>query len=167
MPDVDRLNTVLHDILDAIEAGWPAEAEPLPELKYVANGAVAWDGCELLAVSLVRTLPTPDGDPTFEGMTRFTSLVALRGAAIDIFLLRCVPDVSVNGDQIVMPTPADVEASAAIILADAQALENVIVSASQTGELPGCSTLTLENWTAAGPEGGMGGGVLRIRFGLR
>lgn len=160
MAEVDRLKTLLDDVLAAVVALWPAEAAELPALQYVANGAVPWDGCETLAVSLDRTFGAPSGDPTLEQMTVQPALILIRCAVIDVFLLRCVPTVTDSG---AMPAPADVEASADIILRDAQALTNVIVEAAANGTIPGCKALSLENWTAAGPEGGMGGGILRIR----
>lgn len=158
---VDRLVNLAETLLAAVADHWPVDAEPLPDLQYIANGAIAWDGCALLAVSMVRTFPATEGDITLEGLTAAPPRYAgVRAAQFDVYLLRCVPDLADGADgSIIVPAPADVQASAVTILTDAQALYNAIVAG-----VPGCSHAAPESWTAAGPEGGMGGGIQRVRL---
>lgn len=160
-PPVDKLKDLMHAVIDGVNNEWPVGASALPDLQYVADGAVAWDGCEILAVALDRTFITAEGDITLEGFTSQSPLLALTVAVVDVFLLRCVP---IFDDEHEPPDASEIETAADQILVDAQSLQNALLAAQKAGDLAGCSGLSIEGWTKAGPEGGMGGGVLRVRL---
>lgn len=158
-PPVDRLLGLAQTVLDAVVANWSDDAFPLPDLQYVADGAVPWDGCPTLAVSYVRSYPAPSGDVTLEQLSAHPRQKFTIASVWDVWLLRCVPDMDVNGTDIVMPAPDEVEAAADEVLVDAQALMNAVLSG-----VPGCQHAALESCTAAGPQGGMAGNVVRVRL---
>lgn len=163
-PVTTKILDLADALLNGVVAEWPDDASPLPDLQYVSNGAVPWDGCEVLAVSYVRTFPAIEGDPTQEGITSAPGLSALRAAVYDVVLLRCSPDITMVGPEIVMPAVEHIRASGVQVLTDVQALTNAVFAAQKAGDIPGCSGLALENCTAAGPEGGMVGNLLRVRL---
>lgn len=158
---VTRLYDLCQAVLEAVNAEWPAEAEPLPDLQYVTNGEVAMDGCDVLAVSIERTFPIA-GDQSFEVLEPGISL-AQRAAVVVLSLFRCVPIVTDDGEEAVNPTAAQLEESALELLMDAQALENAVVAAGEDERIGGCAGVTLADSNALGPFGGMGGCELRIR----
>lgn len=163
-PPTDRLLVLAQATLDAVVDNWPVDAEALPELQFLTNGIIPWDGCEMLAVSIGRTAPLQEADPSLESITAVGAMLGQRFAVVDVTLIRCVPDMVVEGDSITMPSPAELEESASEILRDAQALANAILAAQKAGDLASCNSLAFEDWTPAGPAGGMGGGSQRVRM---
>lgn len=166
-PPITKIIDLLDNTLGALNDLW-AEfvvdgASELPELQYVSDGEVAWDGCEVLAVSWNRTAPTQEGDPSLEAIQPQAVLAGLRFVVVDVALLRCVPTITQDGDAFILPPVEDVAAAARVIAIDAQCLTNAILAASKAKRIPGCNELALEGCTAAGPEGGMAGSVLRFR----
>jgi hypothetical protein len=157
---VTKLYDLCTAVLAAVVAGWPDDATPLPERRYVSDGAVVWDDCEQLSVSIDRTFTAVEGDPTGEGFSASPSLMAMRVAHVNVGLLRCVPDIVQQGTNFYAPKDEDVAAAAAVILTDAQALTQVIVGMALTA----CGSISFEGWAAAGPEAGMGGGVAAARM---
>lgn len=145
--------------LDAVEAGWPGDAEPLPERRYVSDGAMVWDGCEFYTALVDATFGT-EGDVGIETFAQIGLGFALRVALIGVGIFRCVPVVDDDG---VPPTPEAIDASANLILRDAMALHNVLATAQQAGQLATCNGLAFERWNAQPPAGGIGGGVLTFR----
>lgn len=161
----DRLLTIAEEVLANVADRWPDDADPLPEQQYVTNGTIAWDGCELLAVSVARTAQASEGDPASEAIVSTPAFLGLMFAVADITLLRCVPDMTQDGNELpLLPSPDELTASAVQILKDAQALTNTALAMAKN--LASCGGVVVEGWTPAGPEGGMGGGSLRIRVSL-
>lgn len=150
--------------LDAIVLKWPTDAEPLPDIQYVSNGLIAADGCEVLAVKVDRTFSS-EGDPALEQLFTQGPGFSLRVCVLAITLLRCVPVVeSDDGGQVAyIPTGAEIEASARIVLGDAQAIFNALYNAKVDGTFGGCQRLAYDSWQPEGPQGGSGGGTLRVR----
>ena len=164
-PPTDRLFTLARSFLDQIVAGWPGDAEPLPDRQYVSNGLVVWDCCEQLAVQVERTYGI-EGDVTGETVITKGVGFAMRAATVAITLLRFQPDLADEGDSVVIPSAQEIEDGAAVLLGDATALLNVIVAAQKAGDLVNCDSLAFEDWNSQGPEAGIGGGILRVRAAL-
>lgn len=165
-PSTDRLLDLATDLLAGVVARWPGDASDLPELQYLTNGAIAWDGCDVLAVSFSRTAAAFEGDPAQEAITSGV-FVGVQFGVFDVTLLRCVPDMVQTGNELpTLPSPADLTASAEQLIRDAQALTNAVIAAQKAGDLAGCGGLVVEGCSAQGPEGGMGGNNLRVRLSL-
>lgn len=155
-------------VLLAVEAGSYAEA--LPARRYVSNGEVAWDledVCAAIAglggqvtVRVVRSF-THAGVLAAE-IPAAMGFVAGLGAEIEIQVMRCVPIVDTAGDYITVPSPSEIEASAAVILSDASDVFAAVLAAYRSGDLPGCSGVAYGGWVGAGPQGGIGGGSTTI-----
>lgn len=161
-PPVTRLYDIARAFLDAVVDGWPAEAPPLPSRRYVSNGLVFWDCCETLAVEVERTFGI-EADPSVEQIIQVPGLLGMRAATIAVWLIRKVVDIDEQGEAVVFPAADEIEDDAQVVLADAQAVLNVLIDAQRAGTLATCQGVAFENWTAQGPEGGLGGGVLRVR----
>lgn len=145
--------------LDAVVAGWPAEATPLPERQYISDGAMVWDGCEFLTVLVDATFGT-EGDVSIETIIQMGMGFTLRAALIGVGIFRCVPTVD---DEGAAPDPSEIDSSAHVVLTDAIALFNVLAGAQQAGRIATCNGLAFERWSGQPPQGGMGGGVLTFR----
>lgn len=150
----------------ALEAGYAAAAVDLPERVFISPGLPAWD-CELLAVQVEASIGH-EGDiasevlqPRLPGAGH-----AMRALRVALHMIRCVPTIDSVADEPVVPTEAEEEDAAETILIDAQLMLNCLVAAQRAGDLPGCSGLVFEQWQNVGPEGGLGGGILRLRVGL-
>ncbi len=167
MPDVDRIYAMADAALAAVVDGWPAEAQLLPEKQYVSAGLVIWDACEQLAVEVEGTAGA-EADLATQTLIQNPAQAgwAMRYVRLAIWIIRCVHDISVAGDTLAVPNAVDIDADAQIILADAQATLNTLIAAVRAGTLGSCSGLLFDAWDAQGPEGGYGGGVLRVRLAL-
>lgn len=154
--------TALYDLaeatLSAIVAGWPVDAEPIPDRQYVSDGTIVWD-CESLVVIVNSTFGT-DSDVAVEQIIQEGLGFALRAAQIGVLILRCVPVIDDDAEP---PTAEAIDGSANVILRDSIALMNVLVAAQQNGELATCNGLAFERWSSQGPAGGFGGGILQFR----
>lgn len=162
-----RLFNLASAARDLLVQDWPTDdtiASPLPDREYVNNGAVIWD-CEQLVVSVERTFGII-GDVTQEIFDAQYGTMALRAMTIAVWIIRCVPDIDSSGQEIILPTPAALEESAAELLADEDQVIAILAKAQREGRFAGCESLAFENWQAQGPEGGFGGGVTRLRIGL-
>jgi hypothetical protein len=153
--------------LDAIVAHWPDDAELLPDAQFVTGGLLAHDGCELLATGVERSY-SMEADPTFEQRFTLGPGFTNRTLVVMCTLLRCVPVVDTDeaGNVVTIPSPAEIEASAVITLGDGQAMFNALVAAHSAGELGGCQSMAFDSWTREGPDGGVGGGTLRVLLGV-
>jgi hypothetical protein len=153
--------------LDAIVVYWPVDAEPLPDAQFVTGGLLAFDGCELLATGVERSYSV-EADPTFEVLSVLGPGFTNRAVVVMCTLLRCVPvvDTDDSGNVVIIPSPAEIEASAIITLGDGQAMFNALVAAARAGDIGGCQTMAFDSWQREGPEGGNGGGTLRVRLGV-
>lgn len=163
MADPALLFDLAADVLAAVETYYVAQAVPLPERRYVSDGLVAFD-CELLAVQVERVFGH-EGNVAQEGIQALTAHVGfqLAGASVAVWLIRCAPMMSERGTP---PTPAQIEASAQAVLGDPIRLRTALVAAQRAGQITGCNSLAFEAWEGHGPEGGMVGGLLRVRAGI-
>lgn len=161
-PAADRWWLVANQLVTSIEDGFTTAGVDLPDRRLVVPGLPAWD-CELLAVQLERQFSYSGNlaAEVVEPMERSAGF-ALRGALFAITLLRCMPTVDDDGNP---PPVADEEAAAQQVLTDSQLLLNVLVAAVRAGDLGGCSSIAFVEWANVGPDGGLGGGVLRVRIG--
>lgn len=163
-PPVDKIYNLARASLDAIVGRWDSDAEPLPDKQYVSNGLVIWDECEQLAVEVERTNGTL-GDLS-QPIIDQTPLTAMRFVTLAVWLIRCVHDLQVEGENVTLPSADEMEADAQILLADPTAILNALVAARKAGDLGACGGLAFDEWTAQGPDGGLAGGVLRVRLAL-
>lgn len=161
-PSPERWYTVADDVLDALVAGYVAQGVDLPDRQLVTPGLPAWD-CDMLAVQVEREF-SYSGNLAQEVIEPLTQGVAfaMRGAQLGITLVRCVPVPDEEGNP---PTAANEQASAELILTDSQRMLNVLVAAVRNGDIGGCNSVAFMEWVALGPEGGLGGGLLRVRIG--
>lgn len=165
-PATSTLYDLARSCLDAIVTHWPGDAsEPVPDEQFVSGGLIASDGCDLLSTRIDRTF-SMEADPTFEQLYTLGPGFTNRAAIVACTLLRCVPTIDSDGDQPVIPTTVELEAAARMVLEDAQAMFNALVIGQANGELGGCQTMSFDSWTPEGPEGGVGGGTLRVRLGI-
>lgn len=129
----------------------------------MSPGLPAWD-CDTLAVQIER-LFSHQGDITtqvFEAREEATGF-AMRGAVVAIWLMRCVGTMDNDGSP--LPT-SEIECDAALVLDDPLLMLHALLDAQEAGTLPGCAGLAFEDWLSLGPEGGVAGGVMRIRVDL-
>lgn len=157
------LYNLASNVLDAIVAGWPVGATALPERQYVTFGDVAWD-CEQLVVAIERVFGI-DGDVTGETYIQDGTLRGFQGVTVGAWLIRCVPDIdSALDGQLIFPSVADLDASAQILCADPIHMWNTIASAQAAGAIASCNGLAFQDADPAGPLGGFGGTLLRVRM---
>ncbi len=160
-------------VLAAVEAGYVGNPNTLPERRYVADGEVAWDFEALgpiimfgsqVTVRVGRLFPHT-GDVLAEGPAPFGRLHAL-GVNVEIQVLRCAPTVESDGEFFTIPSPDEIEASAAVVLADAMDVWAALLAAYRAGLLPGCGGVVFEGWIGVGPTGGLAGGTTTVRIDL-
>lgn len=164
-PPVDRIYTLARATLDAVIDRWDGGAEPLPERQYVSNGIVIWDSCEQVAVEVETTFGI-DGNVANEIIDGSGVPVwSLRAVGLVVWIIRCVHDIDVVGENVIIPTAAEMEADAQILLADPTAIVNAIVAAQKAGDLP-CQSVAFERGQMQGPEGGYAGWAVRVRIAL-
>lgn len=143
------------DALAASEAGAPARA-------YVSDGpAIAWD-CEQVVVTVEGTFGHK-GNVAVEDVSPMDCLL-MRGVTLGVWVVRCAPTIGETEED---PPPADdIDANAAAVLADPMVILDGIADAYRAGLLVETHGMAFQNWTGIGPEGGLVGGVLRVRFDL-
>lgn len=131
-------------------------APALPEPQQVVNAAFAQHAldCEQFVVAVNEFGPDPGAIITADGGTRLYGAFA---AGITVAVVRCVPTVDDGGNP---PATAEVEASAADVLAD---LSLVMSAATQWATGTGsCRYVNLGRATPIGPDGGLGGVTLPL-----
>lgn len=158
-------------LLAGIETQWAGE--DLPDRRYVADGETAWDFESFgdwpefsgqLTVRVVRVYPhTGDARQEFSGVFGIETML---GAEVEVQVLRCVPGVGQDEGGISIPSAEEIEASAAVVLADAMDLWAAVLAAKRAGDLPGCNGVTWMGWSGVGPQGYMGGGSSTFRLDL-
>lgn len=163
-PSPDRIFQVASAVKLAIIDGFADALVDLPDRAYVTYGLPAHD-CAQLAVSVETTASTegPLGQEIVEPVLGKPGH-AMRFARLAITLIRCVPTVNAEGETVIIPTADEEEEAAETVLTDAQLLLNVIVAAQRSGDLPRCGGVAFEQWQAITPNGGLGGGILRVRL---
>lgn len=161
---MSRTYDVARTALDLLVADWPADPDvalPLPARRYVNWGAVIWD-CDQIVVSIERTFGHT-GDVSAEQIDVQPMTMAVRAVTLAIWIVRCVPDIDASGEQIVLPTPAELEASAQVFAADTDQVLAILARRQRQHDFASCDGLGFENCLASGPEGGFAGGVTRLR----
>lgn len=165
-PTVDRIYELARQTLDAVVDRWDVSATALPAKQYVSNGVVIWDSCEQVAVEVERTFGI-DGNVATEVIGGDgVPLSAMRAVGVVVWVIRCVHDIDAEGENIIIPTAAEMEADAEVLLADPTAVTNAIVAAYKAGELGVCQGVALEGGQSQGPEGGYAGWAVRLRLAL-
>lgn len=168
------LADLAHAVLGSLVAYWPSIPDAdapdllaLPDRRYVTIGTAPIADCEQLVVSVERTFGT-QGNPAREEIVPLTTGTPwLRTAVFQIQILRCVPVIADTGvGPPTPPTPAQIDAAGAAILADADTILACLILAHKNGDLGGCGELALENWRAIGEQGGFAGGASKIRINL-
>lgn len=167
--DPATLLDLAHAVKDAIVTRWPTDpavATPLPARRFVSNGSMVWD-CDQLAIGIDTNYGTT-GDPAFESISAQVMGglgYVVTAASVTALLLRCIPEAEYDaaGEPTYVPTPEEIESSAETILTDAVVLFNVILEASEVGDLGPCQGIAYERGQAEGPEGGLGGWSVKIR----
>ena len=148
-------------MLDAVVNGFADEAVGLPERRYVSEGNTSWD-CEQLTVRFVRSTPGLPGAGRVDPMGQ--RCAQPRSAEYEVQLIRCA--AAIEGKQ-TAPTPAAIEANAAVVLTDAWLLPIAIALAASAGEIAGgCQNIVVGALTARGPEGGFVGNQLTVEIGV-
>lgn len=135
-----------------------------PDRHSVVPGAIAWDACDcgLLAVSVARVYLS-DAFP--QPLATATACKAAWDVAeVVAQLIRCAPNPD---DQTLVPTVADLDASAQEILTDAYGLlKAVSVKLCEMKADRDIIDFFLNPLTAQGPSGGCVGNELRFLVGL-
>lgn len=153
--------TVAETVRLAIDAEISAN---LPDRSSVVPGAIAWDACDcgLLAVSVAR-IYLSDAFPQ-PLVTATACKAAWDVAEIVVQLIRCAPNPD---DQTLVPTIADLDASAQEILTDAyHLLKAVSVKLCEMKADREIIDFFLNPLTAQGPSGGCVGNELRFLVAL-
>lgn len=150
--------TVLSDlasaILAAVEEEFATENVGLPDRRYIHSGLVALD-CEQLVVAFERFHP---GLPGLEdGGNVLCSWT--RTPVFSVWLIRCVP---VQTDSGRAPSVADLESAAAAGMQDATIVLDGVLAGWKNGDFGDCQSLRIDPLETVGPEGGLGGVVVRI-----
>lgn len=160
-PPADRLYTVASLCLSVIEDHYAEKGADLPTRRCVTDGVAIYD-CEQLTVQVERVYSIT-GNAAQESLAEADCL-GMRAATLAITTLRCVPTLTSQGKA---PTTAKLDASAQRLLADPTLQWNALRQARKAGALaPYNHGLVLENWQGIGPEGGLGGGTMRVRWTL-
>jgi len=151
-------------VLATIEQYYADSEIELPDRREVAAGVVPYD-CEQLSVSLIGhyNIGRASGAPgsTVEIMVEGLSWY---GSLMEVVLVRCAPIISQDGSGIVMPTVAEIEDYGERIGRDALMLPDALYWGWQEGRFGEQPGMALEDWTAVGPLGDLGGGSLRVRL---
>lgn len=161
MPRPERLFGLASDVLGIAVASLTATDAGCPNRSYVSDGPlIAWD-CEQVVVSVERVYGT-DGDVSAEVVDPVRCLV-MRAAMIGVWVVRCAPTMDDDGNA---PTAAAIHENAEVILADPMVVFDGLLAAHRAGDLSAVGGLAFEQWEGVGPDGGLVGGVLRLRVDL-
>lgn len=162
IPD-SRIFDIAQACLDAVVAHYLTEAVDLPDRQYVSNGLPAFD-CEQITVHVENTFGIT-GTPLGENPTdQYRDAGhAMRAGVFAITIIRCVPMLDDDGNA---PTVAREVTASQAIYADAVLVLNALIVAEGNGDLPGCGAIVFRSWTNENPQGGYGGGTLRVSISL-
>jgi hypothetical protein len=156
--------------LNAIITGWPTFPDSewphkaaLPDSAFVALSLPAWD-CEQLVVSTERTFGS-EGSPSQERIVPIGDGVPwLRVLVLSIQIVRCCATVDANIEGATFPAAQVMTDEALTILTDADLVLHCLIRAQARNELAGCGGIALENWKALPEQGGLHGGLTRVRL---
>lgn len=158
--DPTLLHTWAQAIKMAVADHYAAQGVALPAWQQVLAWTPAYD-CEMVAVY-------PEAAFAHDGSMNATDTAAamadpahaMRYARIAIAVVRCVPTLDDNGNP---PATTVAEAAALPILTDALLVWDAVVAAQRAGTIPTCGSVAFESWASVEANGGLGGGVTRIR----
>lgn len=134
--------------------------EEPPARNYVTVGLPAFD-CAEVVVGVDRMLGHL-GDPSVE-QNQALRCLAMRAVELSVWVIRCVPVLTNQGTP---PTPEHLDTSAQVVLRDPIAVMNGVIAAHNAGQLGDTYGVVFMDWRGITPEGGLGGGVQRIRVDL-
>lgn len=158
-----RIFDIAQACLDAVVAHYITEGVVLPDRQYVSNGLPAFD-CEQVTVHVPETFGitgTPLGENPSDQYRDAGH--AMRAGIFAVTIVRCVPTIDDNGQ----PPAVALEVTASqVIYADAVLSLNALIVAEGAGDLPGCGSVVFRSWTNENPQGGFGGGTLRVAISL-
>jgi hypothetical protein len=164
MFDPDLIGTIAQTVKVALVTHYATVGFDLPAFQQIVPGLPAYD-CEMVAIQAEAILPhggSASLDVTAQAH-KYEPAHSMRYVRLAIVILRCVPGPHDDGKP---PTVAETEAAAAVILRDAILVGNALLTAELAGEFTGCSGMAVESWEGVEPSGGLGGGILRVRFDL-
>jgi hypothetical protein len=144
--DTSTVYDLAAGLLDSVVTRMNAELTvDLPARQYVHAGLVAWD-CEETVVAVPESGLT-HAFPGEASKVEFCS--PPRQVAFEVWIVRCVPSLQDNGTP---PTEADLDAAAAIQLADLWTLSYVLWQYRDDWKGT-CHTLLMGPVEIVGPEG--------------
>lgn len=165
-------------ILAALVEGWPVFAAPpfnypdlaaLPDRRYVWAGPLPAYDCEQVVVAVERTFGS-EGNPSLERIVPISDGVPyLRTLVAGIHVIRCITDFTADSGSVTGPgiaTAATMTKESNAILTDVDVVLECLIRAQNVGKLAGCGDLALENWRATTAQGGLAGGITRVRLNL-
>ena len=157
MPRPERLYDVAHQALTLV-----ADALPnCPARRYVSDGPMlAWD-CEQVAVT-VESVYGHQGNVASAQVDPVQCL-RMSGAVLGVWVVRCAPTMDDDGTP---PAAVTIDTNAAVVLGDPIVMLDALTAGLRSGAWLGAYGLAFEEWTGIGPEGGLTGGVLRVRVDL-
>lgn len=157
----ERLHTVASQALTLATAALEASEAGAPARRYVSDGPMlAWD-CEQVVVT-VESVFGHAGNIAAAAVDPVQCLV-MRGAVLGVWVVRCAPTMADDGTP---PPAAEIDANAEVVLADPTVVFDGLLAGLRDGSWLGAHGLAFEEWTGIGPEGGLTGGVLRVRVDL-
>lgn len=160
-PPPDRIFAVARMALSVIEDAYEEASVDMPQRRAVVGGNAIYD-CEQLTVQAERVYGI-NATAAVENPAEEDCL-GMRAVLLAITTLRCVPNISDRGKA---PKVELLEASALRELGDPTIQWNALRQARKSGALaPFNHGLAFAGWQAIGPDGGLGGGTLRVRWTL-
>lgn len=154
---------VVNGYAAAITDGLVPDDLALPEFRKVVPGLPAYDCAGLFvhnesSFSHTGNIATQIVEPQLAQAGH-----ALVGIVVGVHLVRCVPVQDDNGNP---PTVDQDEDASTIIYTDEVLMYDSVVAAQRASVLPRCSGVAFQSWTSITPNGGVGGGILRVRLGV-
>lgn len=156
---------IAEKLIDAIAVQFGIDEVSLPANRIPTTGVVAYDG-ELLAVSHVRNYGAGSqvGAQVEERTRLNTYQVAWRAAEFQVLLIRCCPDIEERDGILYAPKPDAMKAWGEVVARDEFTTRKGILAAARADVFGPGPDIVFETWTAVGPAGGLGGGVLAVRI---
>lgn len=160
-------------LLGVIEDGYAERGVELPERRYVSAGPPPGDAVGgLLTVHLERTFSytTFPNELATALVNVGRGMAAVRGATFVVTLYRPVPMPEGGGaegyGEVELPSVEREEDAAMLIIGDADHLLKIVAEAVVAGtEIGGCAQSSIGGYQNLAPQGGLGGGTLRVTLG--
>jgi hypothetical protein len=156
------LSAVVNHWSDFTDVDYPNKAA-LPDRQFVYTGLPPAD-CEQLSVTVERTFGS-EGSPAQERIIPIGDGVPwLRVLVASIQIIRCCSTIDAQGDEPAFPADTTMTAESLVILTDADLVLQCLIAAQAADQLAGCGGIALENWKAVAAQGGLSGGLTRVRL---